>query len=85
MDSTTSFREKLDAEHKWPCDYMFKFAVPAAKVAEFMALFPGEQLQSRPSKAGNYTSFTYRKRMNSADEVITIYQATGAVEGLIAL
>ncbi len=72
-------------EHKWPCEYMFKFVVPSAKVSALLALLSGEQMQSKPSKSGNYSAFTLRKRMNSSDEVIAIYQATGAIEGLIAL
>lgn len=85
MDFRLSFKNKLDSHHSWPCEYLFKFVVPAGKTTDLLALFPDESFQSKQSKAGNYTSFTLRKVMESSDEVIAIYETAGKVEGLIAL
>jgi len=80
-----SFREKLDQEHQWPCDYLFKFVVPSEKTSDFLTVFPHESFQSKKSSGGKYTSYSLRKRMNSSDEVIAIYNAASKVEGIIAL
>lgn len=85
MDSVKAFKEKLDQEHKWPTDYMFKFVVPAAKENEVEEEFPSEDLQKRLSKAGNYIAFTFKKLINNSDEVVEIYQRARKIEGLIAL
>jgi len=85
MYSDSSFKDKLDKEHQWPCDYLFKFVVPSEKTTEFRLLFPGESFLSKSSSGGKYTSLTLRKRMGSSDEVIAIYRAASAIEGIISL
>ncbi len=85
MDFDASFKDKLDKQHQWPCDYLFKFVVPSEKTTDFEAEFPNESFHSKKSSAGKYTSFTLRKRMISSDEVIAIYRAASAIEGIIAL
>jgi len=85
MDSFAAFKEKLDKEHKWPSSYMFKFIVPKSKTIEFKEVFVKESFQSKESKAGNYTSFTMNKILNSSDEVVEVYQMAKKIEGLIAL
>ena len=84
-DSIETFKEKLDKEHKWPCSYMFKFIAPASKSEELKAMFSKENLTEKPSKAGNYVSFTLNKHMESSDEVIEIYRQANKIEGLIVL
>ena len=85
MDSFKAFKEKLDQEHKWPTAYLFKFVVPKNKIDEFKKTFPEEPFQSKQSKAGNYTSFTLKKVLNSSDEVIEMYLSAKKIDGLIAL
>ena len=85
MDSFKAFQEKLDNEHKWPTEYMFKFVVPKSRVDEIRGIFGKEALTFKNSKAGNYVAFTMKKRMNSSDEVIEIYKKAEKIEGLIAL
>ncbi len=85
MDSFQDFKDKLDQEHKWPCDYMFKFVAPSAKADEVRAIFQKETLIPKLSKAGNYISFTMEKRINSSDEVVEIYLQAKKIEGLIVL
>jgi len=85
MDLDVSFRDKLDKQHIWPGDYLFKFVVPSEKSADFLAIFPHESFHSKKSSGGKYISHTLRKKMNSGDEVIAIYHAASKVEGIIAL
>lgn len=85
MDSIKAFKEKLDAEHSWPTTYMFKFVVPKIKIDEFKSYFPNESHQEKQSKAGNYTSFTFKKNINSSDEVVEVYLKAKKIEGVIAL
>ena len=85
MDSFRAFKEKLDQEHKWPSTYMFKFVVPKVKIDEFQQAFEKEYFQQKESKAGNYTSFTLKKTMDSSDEVVEFYVRAKKIDGLIAL
>lgn len=79
------FKEKLDSQHVWPSIYMFKFIVPKGKEAEILSLFPKNELTSKSSKEGNYTSFTAKVMMGSSNDVIKIYQEAYKIEGVIAL
>ncbi|NJN25682.1 MAG: DUF493 domain-containing protein [Cyclobacteriaceae bacterium] len=85
MGSISTFKEKLDKEHQWPDQYMFKFVIPVAKSQELTDLFEGETLEKKHSKAGNYVSITMKKLMNSSDDVIAVYQQANKIEGLIML
>ena len=85
MDSYKVFKEKLDSEHKWPTDYMFKFVSPKNKAQEVRKLFYQESLSEKKSKAGNYISFTFTKLIYTSDEVVDIYIKARSIEGLISL
>lgn len=85
MGNDASFKVALDNQHQWPCDYLFKFVVPSEKTDDFIAVFPGESFQYKKSGTGKYTSLSLRKRMVSSDEVMAIYRAASAIEGIIAL
>ena len=85
MDSYEAFREKLDQEHQWPTVYMFKFVAPSDKVEAFKDLFKDESWEAKNSTAGNYTSFTIKKMLNSSQEVVDMYLKAKKIEGLIAL
>ena len=80
-----AFKEKLDEEHKWPADYMFKFIVPQDKEQEIYNIFPKENWTSRSTKSGTYVSYTTTVKMNSSDEVIDVYERAHAISGIIAL
>ncbi len=79
------FRERLEKEHSWPDEYMFKFIVPKEKEEELKELFPALDFILKKSSAGNYISFTARIIIESTDQVIQIYEEAHKVEGLIAL
>ncbi len=85
--SYEAFREKLDAEHKWPTVYMFKFIVPQDQVDEMKNVFPQSEWkwEERKSKNGAYISFTSKRMIQNADEVIEVYKSAHAITGLIAL
>jgi len=80
-----AFREKLEAEHKWPSEYMFKFILPQGREEEMYQILPRENWRKRASKSGNYESFTAKLVVNSSQEVIDIYEKAHKIEGLIAL
>ncbi|WP_022835229.1 DUF493 domain-containing protein [Salisaeta longa] len=79
------FRELLDEENEWPTRYTFKFIAPAAHVDELKSVFGDHSLKVRASSKGNYLSVTAHLRVTSSDEVVTVYQEAGAIEGVIAL
>ena len=83
--SYLAFKEKLDAEHKWPTYYMFKFIVPKEKESEIYKIMPKEKWSSKASKSGTYLSFTAKLLLSSSDEVIDIYKRAHEIEGIIAL
>ncbi|MCG8308016.1 MAG: DUF493 domain-containing protein [Cytophagales bacterium] len=85
MDTHKAFKEKLDIEHDWPTTYMFKFVVPKNKTKEVRDMFSKETLMEKKSKAGNYVAFTFKKLINSSDEVVDIYLQAKKVKGLISL
>jgi putative lipoic acid-binding regulatory protein len=81
----SNFRELLDANYCWPCSFPFKFIVPADKLDEILALFPGEECAYRPSRTGKYISITIHKNVCSSEEVALIYERVGTTEGVICL
>jgi len=82
---TESLREKLDQHYAWPALYTFKFIVPNGKEQEVIALFPQHTATQRASKNGKYSSITLQMMMPSSEAVISVYVATSAIEGIIAL
>lgn len=81
------FKEKLEAEHKFPARYMFKFIVPQGKEDQLYELFPKRDWKwsTRSTKSGSYTSFTSQVIMQSSNDVIEVYKKAHAIEGIIAL
>ncbi|MCB0342779.1 MAG: DUF493 domain-containing protein [Pseudobdellovibrionaceae bacterium] len=82
---TKKFKELLEDEHDFPGPYIFKFIVPASRTNEVEALFPGEKIELRASRKGNYVSATITIHMESSDLVIAIYEQASRIHGLIAL
>lgn len=80
-----AFKTALDAEHKFPTSYVFKFIVPKAQQSTFLDLFPSEKFEKKESSTGKFISFTLRRVLQSSDEVIHIYQRAYEVEGIISL
>jgi putative lipoic acid-binding regulatory protein len=86
MDKTTiEFQEKLEATHKFPAIYMFKFIVLDEKKKLVEALFPGHEVISKPSSKGKYISITAKPMMGSSEAIIEIYKKAHKIEGIISL
>jgi hypothetical protein len=87
MDSEeTRLMELLDATHKWPTIYSFKFIVPAARAKELEALIPeASQVEARPSSGGKYTAYTFHCALGSGREVIEVYARVRGIQGLVSL
>lgn len=85
----TSLKEKLEATHDFPEDYLFKFIIPndQAKLTEIYRVFDGikHTLTNKDSKNGKYTALTFNAFVLDADHVIRIYKAIGNIGGAISL
>ncbi len=85
----TSLKEKLDATHDFPEDYLFKFIIPnnAAKLTEIYRVFDGikHTLTNKDSKNGKYTSLSINAFVLDADQVIRIYKEVSIIEEIISL
>jgi len=84
-----SFKERLDACHQWPCSYTFKFIAKASDEPKLRAMLDDQlddaRLDSRASSKGKYVSVTAEAIVNSADEVMAVYERLAAVPEVIAL
>ncbi len=82
-----SFKEKLEQVQEFPGDYAFKFIVTGDPdmLAELKAVFPNDELMTKPSKTGKYISVTIVKAMQDADEVVALYKESGKIKGIMLL
>ena len=84
-----SLKEKLEATHDFPEDYLFKFIITndQAKLTEIYRVFDGVQhtLSNRDSKNGKYTSLNINAFVLDADQVVRIYQEVAKIEGVMML
>lgn len=80
-----SFKEKLEASGDFPMLYMFKFIVPNGKESEVGALFPKNEIALKPSSGGKYISTTIQTMVDSADQILDIYEQASKIEGVISL
>lgn len=84
-----SLKEKLEATHDFPEDYLYKFIVTndQAKLTEIYKVFDGIKYTSsnRDSKNGKYTSLNFNAFVLDADQVVKIYQEVAKIEGVIML
>ncbi len=78
-------KTRLDAVHTWPSSYQFKFVIPEKQKPQLMAIIPTGLIQEKWSRNRNYVSVTVKTRMQSSDEVITIYERAAQIEGIISL
>lgn len=80
-----SFKEKLEANGEFPQLYMFKFIVPQGKEGEVAALLPNNKMTTKESSGGKYVSSTIQAMMESADDIIAVYERATSIKGLISL
>lgn len=81
----TAFKEKLEAVGQFPMLYMFKFIVPMGRENEVAVLFPKNEMLLKPSSGGKYVSTTIQVMMDSADQIIEIYEKAAEIEGVISM
>ncbi len=84
-ENVLRFKELLDSNHPWPCDYVFKFIVKIELVDFIKSVFSDTEVLLRPSSKGNYVSLTIKTRMSSSDEVLNVYNKFAGMPGIIAL
>jgi putative lipoic acid-binding regulatory protein len=84
-DTYIRLRQKLDENYSWPCRYVFKFIVPAPRVEEVKALFPGVTAELRNSRNGKFVGVTVELVMVSSAEVIALYRKAASIKGIMSL
>tara|TARA_B100000941_G_C28417726_1_gene507048 strand:- start:696 stop:956 length:261 start_codon:yes stop_codon:yes gene_type:complete len=82
---TELFKKKLEANHDFPCSYMFKFIVPIRKKEALLNLLPKVDTKIKRSTSNKFISITLNMEIESSDKVIDIYNQVYQVEGLIAM
>ena len=82
---TKLFKKKLEANHDFPCSYMFKFIVPIRKKEALLNLLPKVDTKIKRSTSNKFISITLNMEIESSDKVIDIYNQVYQVEGLIAM
>ena len=88
-DFYASLKEKLEATHDFPQDYLFKFILTneESKHTEIFRVFDDVKytLSTKDSKNGKYTSLSLNAFVMDADQVIAIYKKVGKVPGVMML
>ncbi|MBO6200962.1 MAG: DUF493 domain-containing protein [Chryseobacterium sp.] len=88
-DFYKSLKEKLESQHNFPEEYLFKFIVPgdSEKITEILRVFDGLKytLSNRESSKGKYTSVSLQCFVMDADQVIDIYQKVAKIENVMML
>lgn len=88
-DFYISLKEKLEQQHNFPEEYLFKFIITSdsEKITEILKIFDNLKytLSNRESSNGKYTSVSINCFVLDADHVINIYKNVGKIEGVIVL
>ena len=87
METFNTLREQL-ALLEWPDVYLFKFIVPndQLKIDQITAFFDeNATIELHPSGKGNYISISVKTVILNVDEIISIYEQTSAINGVISL
>ena len=77
--------QKLDEQTAWPAEYLFKFIVPLAELAEVQELFVNTALTQRESRTGKYMSVSATQTVSSSAQVVAVYRQAALIPGLLAL
>lgn len=84
-----SFKNKLDENHNFPENFLFKFVIPNQKniLAEIFEIFDGLDFSqsTRDSKNGKYISLSINAFMMDSNQVIHLYKEVSKVSGVIML
>lgn len=84
-----SLKQKLEEQHNFPEDYLFKFIITSnsEKLGEILKIFDGLKytLSNRESSGGKYTSCSINCFVLDAEQVIKLYKEAGKIEGIMML
>lgn len=84
-----SLKTKLENNHPFPEDYLFKFIIPNdnEKLSEIYQVFDKLKytISTRESKNGKYIATSLLVFVMDADQVINLYQEVAKVEDIIML
>ncbi len=88
-DFYKSLREKLDNNHNFPEDYLFKFIFPNdhSRLMKLYQIFDEIKysITTRESKNGKYLSASILAFVLDANQVTDIYQKASVIEGIMML
>lgn len=86
MDQNTpDFRQLLDNHHGFPCDYKFKFVVPAKQKRDLVNIFENSNITERLSSTGKYVSLTITRHVESAEAVLKQYEECSKIDNIVML
>ena len=84
-----SLKDKLEGQHNFPEEYLFKFIVTSdpEKITEILRAFDNLKytLSNKESSTGKYTSVSIDCFVLDADQVISIYKKVAIIEGVMML
>ncbi|MBW8360348.1 MAG: DUF493 domain-containing protein [Weeksellaceae bacterium] len=84
-----SLKLKLDENHNFPEDYLYKFIFPNdnLKLTELYQVFDQIKytISTRESKNGKYMSATILAFVMDSNQVIDLYKKVGKIEGVVML
>lgn len=81
-------RAKLNAVHKWPSAFTFKFILKPEeeKLSALRTIFDeSAEISFRESRKGNYIAMTVKEMIVDPDVIFERYSAASAIEGVISL
>ena len=86
QEDKDKFKELLNEEYSWPTRYTFKFIVKSAYQKDVENLFKNKvEIVSKPSSGDKYVSVTIYAQMNSANNILAIYDMATVIPGIISL
>lgn len=84
-----SLKTKLEEQHNFPEEYLFKFILPndQKKIMQVYKIFDDTKntITNRDSKNSKYTSLNISAFMMDAAQVIQKYQEAGKIESIMML
>ena len=85
MQNSESFKNTLNQEYDFPCNYSFKFIVKSDLEKIVLNLLPKAKSAIKTSKRRTYVSITLTSFVNNADEIVYIYDKASKIDGIISL
>ena len=80
-----AFIEKLEGNHTFPGEYVFKFIVKPDQKEKVISLVKDAEIKLKPSSGNKYISVTIISTMANSAEVVEVYKEAKKIEGIISL